>query len=54
MNIDTVKTELIDWIAGIHDRQTIKKLRMMKKAMNAPEQQYGNFWLRQTPDRVYS
>ncbi|MCA1752782.1 MAG: hypothetical protein ABR572_07010 [Cryomorphaceae bacterium] len=31
MNIDSIKVELINWIAGLNDRQAINKLMSLKK-----------------------
>jgi hypothetical protein len=31
MNIDTIKVELIDWIAQLNDQQAIDKLLTLKK-----------------------
>ena len=35
MNIDTIKVELIDWIAKLNDQQAINKLVILKKKMSA-------------------
>lgn len=34
MNIDTIKVELIDWIAKLNDPQAINKLVTLKKKMS--------------------
>jgi hypothetical protein len=34
MNIDTIKVELIDWIAQINDQQTINKLLSLKNKLS--------------------
>ncbi len=34
MNIDTIKVELIDWIAQLNDQQAINKLLSLKNKMS--------------------
>jgi hypothetical protein len=34
MNIDTIKVELIDWIAQLNDQQAINKLLSLKKKLS--------------------
>lgn len=34
MNIDTIKVELIDWIAQLNDQQTINKLLSLKNKLS--------------------
>ena len=34
MNVDTVKIELINWISGLNDPQSISKLLTLKKQMS--------------------
>ncbi|MCF8459222.1 MAG: hypothetical protein K9G46_00725 [Flavobacteriales bacterium] len=34
MNIDTIKVELIDWIAQLNDQHSIGKLLHLKKQLN--------------------
>jgi len=36
MNVDTVKIELINWISGLSDPQSITKLLNLKKQLNEP------------------
>jgi len=35
MNMDTIKVELIDWIAQLNDQQAIKKLLSLKKKLSS-------------------
>jgi len=35
MNIDTIKVELIDWIAQLNDQQAINKLLTLKKKLSS-------------------
>lgn len=35
MNIDTIKVELIDWIAQLNDQQAINKLLSLKKKLSS-------------------
>lgn len=35
MNIDTVKVELIDWIAQLHDQRAINKVIELKKKLSS-------------------
>lgn len=37
MNIDTIKIELIDWIAQLNDQQVINKLLALKNKLNTPK-----------------
>lgn len=37
MNIDTIKVELIDWIAQLDDRHTINKLMSLKNKLSTPK-----------------
>lgn len=34
MNVDTVKVELIDWIARLNDKNSINKLLSLKKKLS--------------------
>ena len=47
MNINTVKVELIDWIAQLKDEQTLQSLQSLKKQWNSqkaksPSKIYGS------------
>jgi hypothetical protein len=35
MNIDTIKVELIDWIAQLNDQHSINKILTLKKKLSA-------------------
>jgi len=37
MNLDTIKIELIDWLAGINDQSLINKILNLKKEFNNTE-----------------
>jgi len=34
MNVDSIKVELIDWIARLNNRYSIKKILALKKELN--------------------
>ena len=34
MNVDSIKVELIDWIARLNDQYSIKKILALKKELN--------------------
>ncbi len=34
MNVDSIKVELIDWIAGLNDQSSINKILTLKKKLN--------------------
>ena len=38
MNIDTVKVELIDWIARLNDQDAIDKILVLKRKMSLKEE----------------
>ncbi len=42
MNIDTIKVELIDWIAQLNDQKTINKLLSLKNKLNASRNKQGS------------
>ena len=42
MNIDTIKVELIDWIAKLNDRHSISKVLTLKKEMSSKKKKSGS------------
>jgi hypothetical protein len=41
MNIDSIKVELIDWIAQLNDQQSIYKLLNLKKKLGIKKKETG-------------
>jgi hypothetical protein len=42
MNIDTVKVELIDWIARLNDQNAINRILTLKKKLSPKKEEQGS------------